>query len=96
MSAAALKQRLEKKATFETAMKELKAQLQDPSVPEAALAELLQLCNRVATLLKTRYANPAFFRAGSDLFQVAIVSVHFRMIWCCRVATACACLLHVC
>jgi hypothetical protein len=74
MTAAELKQRLEKKATFEAAVKELKAKLQDSSVPEPALVELLQLCSRVATLLKTRYANPAFFRAGSDLFRVAIVS----------------------
>jgi hypothetical protein len=74
MTAAELKQRLEKKATFEAAVKELKAKLQDPSVPEPALVDLLQLCSRVATLLKTRYANPAFFRAGSDLFRVAIVS----------------------
>lgn len=75
MTAAALKQRLEKKATFEAAVKELKAQIQDPSLPEPAVAELLQLCSRVATLLKTRYANPAFFRAGLDLFKVAIVSM---------------------
>ncbi|WIA22749.1 hypothetical protein OEZ86_009706 [Tetradesmus obliquus] len=72
MTAAALKQHLEKKATFEAAVKELKAQIQDPSLPEPAVAELLQLCSRVATLLKTRYANPAFFRAGLDLFKVAI------------------------
>ncbi|KAF6265544.1 ABI3-interacting protein 2-2 [Scenedesmus sp. NREL 46B-D3] len=72
VTTAELKQLVEKKATFEAAVRELKAKLQDPRLPEPALAELLQLSSRVATLLKTRYANPAFFRAGSDLFKAAI------------------------
>lgn len=75
VTTAELKQLVEKKATFEAAVRELKAKLQDPRLPEPALAELLQLSSRVATLLKTRYANPAFFRAGSDLFKAAIVGV---------------------
>jgi hypothetical protein len=94
MTAAELKQRLEKKATFEAAVKELKARLQDPNVPEPALAELLQLCSRVATLLKTLYANPAFFRAGSDLFQAAIVSAHVDDL-CLHTRSCHRCLSHV-
>lgn len=73
-AAAELKKRLEKKATFEAAVKDLNSRLQSPGVQEPALVELLELCSRVHALLKARYSNPAFFRAGLDLYKTAIVS----------------------
>jgi hypothetical protein len=70
--AADLKQRLERKATFEAAVKELTAAVQAPSSQPAA-AEALELVPRVHTLLKARYSNPAFWSAGLGLFRAAQV-----------------------
>jgi hypothetical protein len=80
-TAADLKQRLEKKATFEGALKQLAAALSS-SAPAAAAqlpqhaqqqhrSDLLALVPRVHALLRARYSNPVYWTAGLQLFQVA-------------------------
>ena len=72
-----LKQRLERKATFEAAVKELTQAVKDlsPSSAEAtATAAGFELVPRVHTLLKARYSNPSFWKAGLELFKAAQVS----------------------
>lgn len=65
-----LKQRLERKATFEAAVKELTTAVRATSdTPPAAL----DLVPRVHTLLKARYSNPAFWKAGLELFKAVEV-----------------------
>jgi hypothetical protein len=72
-----LKQRLERKATFEAAVKQLTCAVRalGPShTPAAAAAAELDLVPRVHTLLKARYSNPAFWKAGLELFSAVQVS----------------------
>lgn len=59
-----LKQRLEKRATFEAAVKDL---TQAVRAQAGADESLYTLVPRVHTLLKARYSNPAFWKAGLDL-----------------------------
>eukprot|EP00878_Enallax_costatus_P002103 GHUV01002270.1.p1 GENE.GHUV01002270.1~~GHUV01002270.1.p1 ORF type:complete len:347 (+),score=121.21 GHUV01002270.1:142-1182(+) len=66
-----MRKQLEKKATFESAVKSLRAQLQQPTTSEADLGELLDCCNRVNTLLKARYSSISFWNAGLDLYKAA-------------------------
>lgn len=71
-----LKQRLERKATFETAVQELTSAvkaLSSSDTPTAAAVSQLDLVPRVHTLLKARYSNPAFWKAGLELFRAAQV-----------------------
>lgn len=70
-----LRKQLERKATFEPAVKALRVQLQQPSTQEADLEQLLDCCSRVNTLLKARYSNVGFWKAGLELYRAAIVSV---------------------
>jgi hypothetical protein len=74
-----LKQRLERKATFEAAVKELTCAVKalSPSDTVASAAATagaeLDLVPRVHTLLKARYSNPAFWKAGLELFKAVQV-----------------------
>lgn len=73
-----LKQRLERKVTFEAAVKQLtcdvKALSPSDTPAAAAAAAELDLVPRVHTLLKARYSNPAFWKAGLELFRAVQVS----------------------
>ena len=71
--AADIKQRLEKKGTFEQALSDLRLQLQAPREAEQ-LQQLLPLVTRTHTLLKTRYSNIAFWKQGQHLFETCRVS----------------------
>lgn len=62
-----LKQRLERKATFEAAVKELTGAHSD--------AAALDLVPRVYTLLKARHTSPAAWKAGLELFRAVQVRV---------------------
>jgi hypothetical protein len=67
-----LKQRLEKKSTFEAALDELLRAVQACSA-EADLQQQLPLVKRCFTLLKTRYSNVAWWRKGLTLFMACKV-----------------------
>jgi hypothetical protein len=68
-----LKQRLERKATFEAAVKELTFAVQALSTADSPTALNADLVTRVHTLLKARYSNPAFWKAGLELFNAVQV-----------------------
>jgi hypothetical protein len=70
-----LKQRLERKATFEAAVKELTFAVQALSTADSPTALNADLVTRVHTLLKARYSNPAFWKAGLELFIAVEVCV---------------------
>lgn len=70
-----IKQRLERKATFEAAVKELTCAVQALSAADSPTALNADLVARVHTLLKARYSNPAFWKAGLDLFKAVQVRV---------------------
>lgn len=70
-----MRKQLEKKATFETAVRALRSQLQHPSTPEADVEQLVDCCSRVNTLLRARYSNVSFWKAGLELYRAAIVSM---------------------
>lgn len=74
-----LKQRLERKTTFEAAVKELTGAHSDSAA--------LELVPRVYTLLKARHTSPAAWKAGLELFRAVQVRV-----WCCRSAWQDACM----
>jgi hypothetical protein len=76
-----LKQRLERKATFEAAVKELTGAHSD--------AAALELVPRVYTLLKARHTSPAAWKAGLELFRAVQVRV-------CVAAAAHACVDRLC
>jgi len=69
-----LKQRLERKATFEAAVKDLTCAIKALGTADTpATAADLTLVPRVHTLLKARYSNPAFWKAGLELFKAVQV-----------------------
>jgi hypothetical protein len=73
-----VKQRLERKATFQAAVAELTAAVQQGHAAggpreDVAAAEALVL--RVHALLKARYSSAAAWRAGLELFQAVQVRV---------------------
>ncbi len=65
-----LRQRLERKATFEAAVKELTCAVKAAGTQADFHADLVA---RVHTLLKARYSNPAFWKAGLELFKAVQV-----------------------
>ena len=72
LSLEAIRTRLGKKTTFETAVADLLAFLYaDPGI--AASPEFQDIVQRSATLLKSRYTAPAFWTAGRRLYQAAKV-----------------------
>jgi hypothetical protein len=83
-----LKQRLEKKGTFEAALAELLQAVQACSA-EADLQQLLPLVKRAFTLLKTRYSNVAWWRKGLNLFVACKVGASMMALdaLCCSATT---------
>ena len=78
-----IRARLGKRSTFEGAAGELTSlllqrarcrQLDAAHAPEPLDAEAFQAVQRCATLLRTRYTSPAFWRAAQLLFQTAIAA----------------------
>jgi hypothetical protein len=69
---AELRARLEKKATFEAALREL-SELCASSPGDQQWGELYPLVARSHQLLKTRYTNPNFHRLGERLFSACLV-----------------------
>ncbi|KAG2497107.1 hypothetical protein HYH03_004698 [Edaphochlamys debaryana] len=63
---------LEKRVTFHRGLNELKhALLSTAPNNDAKLVELLSLVQRVVVLLRTRYANPAAWKASVELLRLA-------------------------
>ena len=58
---------LEKRATFERAVRALRAAVVDGTPDGQAV---MQLATRVHVLLRTRYSGVGYWRAGHDLFAV--------------------------
>lgn len=63
-----LKQQLEKKGTFSAAVAGLKELVKQARNQPRCSPDLLQVVTRCHTLLKARYTNPAFWKAGQALF----------------------------
>jgi len=71
-----LKQRLERKATFAAAVKDMTCAIKALTADTASAAAVLERVPRVHTLLKARYSNPAFWKAGLELFNAVQASGH--------------------